>query len=57
VVGRRYRLDQLHITSRLGLAPAAEAAAGALFRADVGVTGLPRRYPRRLAAEGEMSRG
>jgi sugar lactone lactonase YvrE len=33
---------QLYITcSRLGLAPAAEAAAGALFRADVGVTGLP----------------
>jgi sugar lactone lactonase YvrE len=36
------RLDQLYITtSRLGLPPSAEAAAGALFRADVGVTGLP----------------
>ncbi len=36
------RLDQLFITtSRLDLGPDADAAAGALFRADVGVTGLP----------------
>ena len=36
------RLDQLFITtSRHGMGDAAEPAAGALFRADVGVTGLP----------------
>jgi sugar lactone lactonase YvrE len=36
------RLDQLFITtSRRGMGEDAEAAAGALFRADVGVTGLP----------------
>jgi sugar lactone lactonase YvrE len=36
------RLDQLFITtSRLGLGPAAEPGAGAVFRADVGVAGLP----------------
>ena len=36
------RLDQLFITtSRLGLGATAEPQAGALFRADVGVTGLP----------------
>lgn len=36
------RLDQLYITtSRLDMDPAAEPGAGALFRADVGVTGLP----------------
>jgi sugar lactone lactonase YvrE len=36
------RLDQLFITtSRLGLPPEAEPAAGSLFRADVGITGLP----------------
>jgi sugar lactone lactonase YvrE len=36
------RLDQLFITtSRRGMGDAAEPAAGALFRADVGVTGLP----------------
>jgi sugar lactone lactonase YvrE len=35
-------LDQLYITtSRLDMDPAAEPGAGALFRADVGVTGLP----------------
>jgi sugar lactone lactonase YvrE len=35
------RLDQLFITtSRRGLGDAAEPAAGAVFRADVGVTGL-----------------
>jgi sugar lactone lactonase YvrE len=35
-------LDQLYITtSRLGLDPAAEPEAGAVFRADVGVIGLP----------------
>ncbi len=36
------RLDKLYITtSRLGLDPAAEPEAGAVFRADVGVTGRP----------------
>ncbi|MGI8446762.1 MAG: SMP-30/gluconolactonase/LRE family protein [Streptosporangiaceae bacterium] len=36
------RLDQLYITtSRLDRGPAAEPGAGALFRADVGITGLP----------------
>jgi sugar lactone lactonase YvrE len=36
------RLDQLFITtSRRGMGDAAEPAAGALFRADVAVTGLP----------------
>jgi sugar lactone lactonase YvrE len=36
------RLDQLYVTtSRLGMDPAAEPEAGAVFRADVGVTGLP----------------
>jgi len=36
------RLDQLFITtSRLGLGPAAEPDAGAVFGADVGVAGLP----------------
>ena len=36
------RLDQLFITtSRHGMGAAAEPAAGALFRADVAVTGLP----------------
>ncbi|MFY9928915.1 MAG: SMP-30/gluconolactonase/LRE family protein [Streptosporangiaceae bacterium] len=35
-------LEQLFITtSRIGLGTGAEAAAGAVFRADVGVTGLP----------------
>ncbi len=35
-------LDQLYITtSRLGLDDGAEPEAGAVFRADVGVTGLP----------------
>ncbi|MFF0450014.1 SMP-30/gluconolactonase/LRE family protein [Streptomyces sp. NPDC004609] len=35
-------LDRLYITtSRMGLDPAAEPLAGALFRADVGVPGLP----------------
>jgi sugar lactone lactonase YvrE len=36
------RLDQLFITtSRLGLEPGEEPASGSLYRADVGVTGLP----------------
>jgi len=36
------RLDQLFITtSRIGLGADAESQAGATFRADVGVTGLP----------------
>jgi sugar lactone lactonase YvrE len=36
------QLDQLFITtSRRGMGDAAEPAAGAVFRADVGVTGLP----------------